>query len=89
MASLLAEYHAFLTDNRRMSPHSVRAYQATAERLSGFLERHWGGAVDRTGLVRISAGDLRAFLADRRVDGLTIGKVAANAAVVQRLVIAL
>ena len=71
MASLLAEYQAFLTDNRRMSPHSVRAYQATAERLSGFLEQHWGGAVDRIGLVKISAADLRAFLADRRGDGLT------------------
>lgn len=71
MASLLAEYHAFLTDNRRMSPHSVRAYQATADRLCGFLELHWGGAVDRAGLIKISAADLRAFLADRRGDGLT------------------
>lgn len=71
MASLLAEYGAFLTDNRRMSPHSVRAYQATAERLSGFLELHWGGLVDRAALTKISATDLRSFLADRRGDGLT------------------
>ena len=71
MASLLAEYSAFLTDNRRMSPHSIRAYRATAERLSGFLEQHWGAAVDRASLAQISAGDLRSFLADRRSDGLT------------------
>ncbi len=71
MASLLAEYSAFLTDNRRMSPHSVRAYQATAERLSGFLEVHWGALVDRPALTKISAADLRSFLADRRGDGLT------------------
>lgn len=71
MASLLAEYSAFLTDNRRMSPHSVRAYQATAERLSAFLEQHWGGEVDRPILSKISAADLRSFLADRRDDGLT------------------
>lgn len=71
MASLLTEYAAFLTDNRRMSPHSVRAYQATAERLSGFLELHWGGRVDRAALHKISASDLRSFLADRRGDGLT------------------
>ena len=71
MASLIAEYTAFLTDNRRMSPHSVRAYQATAKRLSGFLELHWGGAADRVALSRISAADLRSFLADRRGDGLT------------------
>jgi integrase/recombinase XerC len=71
MAALLTEYAAFLTDNRRMSPHSVRAYQATAERLSGFLERHWGGPVDRAALTKISTADLRSFLADRRGDGLT------------------
>lgn len=71
MASLLVEYSAFLTDNRRMSPHSVRAYQATAERLSSFLERHWGQEIDRPALTRISAADLRSFLADRRGDGLT------------------
>lgn len=71
MAALLTEYAAFLTDNRRMSPHSVRAYHATAERLSGFLERHWGGPVDRVALTKISTADLRSFLADRRGDGLT------------------
>lgn len=71
MPSLLAEYHAFLTDNRRMSVHSVRAYQATAERLAGFLQLHWGSQVDRSTLHKISAPDIRAFLADRRGDGLT------------------
>jgi integrase/recombinase XerC len=71
MASLIAEYSAFLADNRRMSAHSVRAYLATAERLSGFLELHWGDPVDRVALAKISAADLRAFLADRRGDGLT------------------
>ena len=71
MASLTAEYSAFLTDNRRMSPHSVRAYLATAERLTRFLELHWGAAVDRAALAKISAADLRSFLADRRGDGLT------------------
>ena len=69
--ALLTEYAAFLTDNRRMSPHSVRAYQATAERLSAFLEPHWGDVVDRAALAKISAADLRSFLADRRGDGLT------------------
>ncbi len=71
MSSLLAEYHAFLTDNRRMSVHSIRAYQATAERLAGFLQLHWGSNVDRLTLRRISAADVRAFLSDRRGDGLT------------------
>jgi integrase/recombinase XerC len=71
MVSLLAEYNAFLTDNRRMSPHSVRAYLATAERLTLFLGEHLGDAADRPALVKLTAADLRSFLAHRRVDGLT------------------
>jgi integrase/recombinase XerC len=71
MPSLLAEYLAYLTDNRRLSPHSVRAYHATADRLTGFLQLHWGTDVNRETLRKISAADLRAFLADRRGDGLT------------------
>ena len=71
MASLLNEYLAFLTDNRRMSPHSVRAYHATADRLTGFLQLHWGTGVTRVTLHKISSADMRAFLADRRGDGLT------------------
>lgn len=70
MGDLLLEYHIFLTDNRRLSPHSVRAYSATADRLTGFLALHWGNAINRTALGNISAADLRAFLADRRGDGL-------------------
>ena len=71
MAPILNEYSAFLTDNRRMSPHSVRAYLATAERLTGFLGEHLGEAADRPALSRLTAADLRAFLAYRRGDGLT------------------
>jgi integrase/recombinase XerC len=71
MPSLLTEYLAFLTDNRRMSSHSVRAYHATADRLTGFLQSHWGGEVTRVTLQKISSADMRAFLADRRGDGLT------------------
>jgi integrase/recombinase XerC len=71
MPSLLTEYLAFLTDNRRMSPHSVRAYYATADRLLGFLQLHWGNDVTRVTLHNISSADIRAFLADRRGDGLT------------------
>ncbi len=69
--SLIAEYRSYLADNRRRSAHSVRAYVATAERLSDFLGKHLGEAIDRPVLARLTAADLRAFLAHRRGDGLT------------------
>ena len=60
-----------LAHGRRRSVHTVRAYQATAERLLAFLGQHWGETVDAEALRRVTAADLRAFLAHRRNDGLT------------------
>jgi len=59
-----------LRRDRRRSVHTVRAYQASAERLITFLQAHWGGGVDRAALARLTTADLRAFLAHRRQDGL-------------------
>lgn len=67
---LSIEYAAHLSRDRRRSAHTVRAYQATAERLVAFLQSHWGGAIDRPALARVSQADLRAFLAQRRGDGI-------------------
>jgi integrase/recombinase XerC len=68
MLDLPAQYAAHLTRDRRRSAHTVRAYQATAQRLLAFLQAHWGGAADD--LNKVSAADLRAFLAQRRTEGL-------------------
>lgn len=70
MASLVGDFAAHLARDKRRSSHTVRAYQASAERLIAFLERHWGGAVDGAALARLTTADLRAFLADRRGEGL-------------------
>ncbi|MBN2970793.1 tyrosine-type recombinase/integrase [Roseomonas aeriglobus] len=70
MQPLPAAWAAHLTRDRRRSAHTVRAYQATAERLIRFLERHRGEQVDRDALHTITASDLRAFLAQRRSEGL-------------------
>nr|WP_235530514.1 tyrosine recombinase XerC [Sphingomonas sp. Leaf62] len=67
---LLLAFATHLARDRRRSAHTVRAYAATAERLIAFLQGHWGGAVDGGRLGRITATDLRAFLARRREDGL-------------------
>lgn len=65
-ADLLEAWHAHLAEGRRRSPHTVRAYVATAARLLDTV------AVDDWGtLARIDAGALRQQLARRRADGLT------------------
>lgn len=69
--NLVAQFRSFLADNERRSVHSVRAYVATAERLMLFLGEYWGEMAGRDNLSRISTGDIRAFLAERRNDGLT------------------
>jgi len=70
VSALIAEYRLFLAQDRRRSVHTVRAYVATAERLVDFLVRHRGGDVSRNDLTRLSTGDIRSFLADRRGDGI-------------------
>lgn len=68
MTALISAWGEHLRNGRRRSLHTVRAYLATAERLTDFLQEHQGGPPD---LARVEAADLRAFLARRRADGLS------------------
>lgn len=67
---LLQPWHDHLLHSRRRSPHTVRAYLATAERL---LART--GATSWADVARMDAGALRVQLAARRAEG--IGNVSA------------
>jgi integrase/recombinase XerC len=69
-AATALRWQHHLARDRRRSPHTVRAYAATAHRLIGFLAGHLGGAVDGAALAALEAKDLRAFLAHRRSEGL-------------------
>ncbi len=64
-ADLLADWHDHLAENRRRSPHTVRAYLAAAKNLLQAL-----GAEDWPPIARIDGAALRAQLARRRADGL-------------------
>ena len=64
-AGLLEAWHQHLAMGRRRSPHTVRAYVATAARLLDQL-----GDTDWAALARLGPGDLRTQLANRRADGL-------------------
>jgi integrase/recombinase XerC len=67
---LSLDFAAHLGRDRRRSVHTVRAYQATAERLCGFLSGHWAEEATRERLRGVTTADLRAFLAHRRSEGL-------------------
>lgn len=63
---ILEAWHAHLSQGRRRSPHTVRAYGATAARLLDSL-----GDTNWPALARIDAPALRRQLADRRAEGLS------------------
>jgi integrase/recombinase XerC len=65
-ADILEAWNSHLALGRRRSPHTVRAYAATAARLLHALpeEQSWSS------LARIDAATLRTHLAERRADGL-------------------
>ena len=65
-ADLLEAWHSYLAQSRRRSPHTVRAYVATAARLLDAVEAESWGA-----LARLDAAALRQQLARRRAEGLT------------------
>lgn len=69
--ALIAAWQQHLALGKRRSPHTVRAYVATAERLCAFLQDHLGQAIDAGVLAQLTAADLRSYLAARRSDGLT------------------
>jgi integrase/recombinase XerC len=71
MQPIPADYAAHLARDRRRSVHTMRAYQATAERLMTFLQGYRGEPIGREALGSVSPADLRAFLAQRRTDGLS------------------
>ena len=68
---LIRDWQARLLHEQRRSPHTIRAYVATAQRLCAFLAEHHGAAVDAALITALTAADLRAFLALRRGDGLS------------------
>lgn len=65
-AEILEAWNAHLALSRRRSPHTVRAYAATAARLLHALDRD----LDWPTIARIDAATLRTHLAERRAEGL-------------------
>ncbi|WP_343346526.1 tyrosine-type recombinase/integrase [Sphingomicrobium sp. XHP0239] len=69
-SAAVVKWSEHLAHDRRMSPHTVRAYTATGHRFLSFLGEHRGEAVVVEMLLSLEASDIRAYLARRRGEGL-------------------
>ncbi len=70
LGNAVAAWLTVLADQKRFSPHTLRAYAATLERFEDFLALHFGGPPLVAHMAAITPADLRAYLAHRRTDGL-------------------
>jgi integrase/recombinase XerC len=62
----LADWLAYLANERRASPRTVEAYGDAVGRYLGFMQRHRGEALNLADLGGVEPSELRAFLAFRR-----------------------
>ncbi|HEX4081202.1 MAG TPA: tyrosine recombinase XerC [Rhizomicrobium sp.] len=69
---LKKEWLATLTYERRMSPHTLRAYGDDMDRFLDFAQDHVGGALDERKLEALRPADFRAFITSRRNEGLGV-----------------
>ena len=67
---LARQWLGSLAHERRMSPHTLRAYGDDVQRFLGFLGPYRGGEVTLAMLQGLRPADVRAFLTARRSEGL-------------------
>ncbi|MBU6267140.1 MAG: tyrosine-type recombinase/integrase [Sphingomonadales bacterium] len=79
--TVLGEWHAHLAQGLRRSPHTVRAYHATAVRLLDAT-----AAADWATIAALNANDLRRHLAARRADGITNVSAARELSALRRFI---
>lgn len=70
LAGALADWRAWLADERRASPHTIEAYETDLAGFLGFLAEHLGGDPSLPHLAGLKAADFRAWLAYRARSGL-------------------
>ncbi len=62
----LAAFLSFMGGERRASPRTLESYGHSGRSYLAFLARHRGEAITLDGLTRVTAGEMRAWLASRR-----------------------
>lgn len=80
---LLADWRAHLQGERRAADHTVEAYERDVDGFLGFLRSYWGETPTLTRLSQVEVRDLRAFVAQRRRDGLAPASLARTVSAVR------
>ena len=68
--ALKRDWLGALAHERRMSPHTLAAYDRDVASFLEFLSGHKGGVPNERTLAKLSAADIRAFITQRRAEGL-------------------
>ncbi len=79
----VAEWRAWLVNERRASSHTVLAYARDLKAFFDFLARHLGGPASLDDLASLRAADFRAYLARARSAGLADSSIARALAAVK------
>ncbi len=67
----LKAFYAHLAGERRLAPRTLDAYRRDLDGFAAFLTAHLGQTVTLSDLPGLKASDFRAWMADRRRDGLS------------------
>lgn len=73
--ALCKDWLRVLAHERRLSPHTLRAYGDDVLRFLKFQTTHLGGALNQQALAGLLPADIRAFITQRRAEGLGAGGV--------------
>ena len=70
LAAALARWHRHLATERRLAGKTLEAYERDVRQFLAFMSERAGEPLSLPAIDRLKPADLRAYMADRRMDGI-------------------